>query len=458
MKDRSPGRGTAGTGQHDAGGALNRAMAARAVLAVIDQGATLDAALATADTAGRDDRDRAHTKALAFGAVRWHLRHQAILAELLNRPLRNRDRILEALLSVGLFQLGDPEQPDYAAVSTTVEAARLLGQERAVGLVNAALRRYQREAPALLARVMESAEARYAHPAWLIRQVQHDWPEHWAEVLEANQRQPPLWLRVNSMRSSVGDYAARLQSELGIAAATLPGASQALRLETAVAAGKLPGFAEGLVTVQDAASQLAAGLLDPQPGMRVLDACAAPGGKSTHLLEHAGGDIELTALDVSTERLRLVEANLARLGLKAQLLAGDATTPERWWDGRPFDRILVDAPCSATGVIRRHPDIRFLRRASDVPPLAARQALLLDKLLPLLRPGGQLLYSTCSLLRAENDAVVGKFLGEHPDVRELPLPDTLPGAARSGGPGRQLLPGPADTDGFYYALMAIGSS
>jgi 16S rRNA (cytosine967-C5)-methyltransferase len=185
----------------------------------------------------------------------------------------------------------------------------------------------------------------------------------------------------------------------------------------------------------------------------VLDACAAPGGKSTHLLEYTGGEIELTALDVSAERLQLVASNLARLGLKAQLLAGDATAPETWWDGRLFDRILVDAPCSATGVIRRHPDIKFLRRATDIPALAARQAQMLDKLWPLLRPGGQLLYSTCSLFRAENSAVVSSFLDTHRDVRELPLPDELPGAAPGEGPGRQLMPGPADTDGFYYALM-----
>jgi 16S rRNA (cytosine967-C5)-methyltransferase len=442
-----------GNNRPDATGSLNRAMAARAVLAVIDAGATLEGALAAEHIAGMDDRDRAHVQALAFGAVRWHHRHQAILAELLNRPLRNRDRILEALLSVGLFQLSDPAQPDYAAVSATVDATRLLGQPHAAGLVNAALRRYQREAPLMLARTTESAEARYAHPAWLISMLQRDWPDCWAELLDANQQQPPLWLRVNRMRSSVSDYATRLRDELGIATTTLRGAPQALRLETAVATGKLPGFAAGHVTIQDAASQLAASLLDPQPGMRVLDACAAPGGKSTHLLEYAGGEIELTALDVSAERLLLVESNLTRLGLKAQLLTGDATAPESWWDGQLFDRILVDAPCSATGVIRRHPDIKFLRRATDMPALAARQIQMIEKLWPLLRPGGQLLYSTCSLFHAENAAVLRSFLEAHPDVRELPLPDELPGAAPARGPGCQLLPGPADTDGFYYALM-----
>jgi 16S rRNA (cytosine967-C5)-methyltransferase len=455
MKQRNPWQRSTGSSQADAAGSLNRAMAARAVLQVIEQGATLDAALLAEDLTGIEDRDRAHIQALAFGAIRWHHRHQAILAELLDRPLRNRDRILEALLSVGLFQLNDPEQPDYAAVSATVGATRLLGQPRASGLVNASLRRYQRESASILARVMASEEARYAHPAWLIRQLQQDWPGCWAELLDANQQQPPLWLRVNSMRSSLSDYAERLQTELGLAAATLPGAAHALKLETAVAASRLPGFAAGLVTVQDAASQLAARLLDPQPGMRVLDACAAPGGKSTHLLEHTAGDIELTALDVSPERLRLVESNLARLGMTAQLIAGDATRPEKWWDGRPFDRILVDAPCSATGVIRRHPDIKFLRRAADLPALAARQGLLLEKLWPLLRPGGQLLYSTCSLFRAENSAVVSEFLAAHTEVCELPLPDDLPGVVSSTDPGLQLLPGPADTDGFYYALMGL---
>lgn len=455
MKQRSPWQRSTGSNQSDATGSLNRAMAARAVLQVIEQGATLDAALAAEDMAGIEDRDRAHIQALAFGTVRWHHRHQAILAELLDRPLRNRDRILEALLSVGLYQLNDPEQPDYAAVSATVGATRLLGQSRAAGLVNAALRRYQREAASILARVMESEEARYAHPAWLIRQLQQDWPDCWAAVLEANQQQPPLWLRVNSMRGTVSDYAALLQAEPGLAAATLPGAAHALKLETAIATSRLPGFATGLVSVQDAASQLAARLLNPRPGMRVLDACAAPGGKSTHLLEYTAGAIELTALDISTERLRLVESNLQRLGLSAQLIAGDATAPEHWWDDRLFDRILIDAPCSATGVIRRHPDIKFLRRAADLPALAARQSLLIEKLLPLLRPGGQLLYSTCSLFRTENSAVVSSFLAAHPEVYELPLPDDLPGAAGNTDPGRQLLPGTADTDGFYYALMAF---
>jgi 16S rRNA (cytosine967-C5)-methyltransferase len=430
-------------------GALTRALAARAVAGVLARGQTLDAALETVlggsepGVRALPDRDRAHVRALAFGAIRSHHRHRALLKLLLNKPLQGEDRTLEALLSVGLFQLADPGQPDHAAVSATVAASRLLGQDRASGLVNAALRRYQREAPALLARLQENPAAWHSHPPWLLERLRTDWPAEWQAIVAANQQRPPLWLRVNRQRANAGEYARRVEAELGVAAVALPGFPDALRLESAVAVQRLPGFADGLVTVQDAASQLAAPLLAPEPGMRVLDACAAPGGKTTHLLELVAGRLDLTAVDVSAERLALVESNLRRLGLDATLLVGDATDPAAWWDGQPFDRILVDAPCTATGVIRRHPDIKLLRRADDVAGFVQRQRQLLKQLWPLLAPGGKLLYSTCSLLPAENQAVVAGFLAE--------------GAARlepqTPAPGLQLLPGDRDTDGFYYALM-----
>ena len=437
-------------------GALTRALAARIVAGVLARGQTLDAALDAVLIDGADgdpgvrqlsDRDRAQVHALAFGAVRGHHRHRALLNELLDRPLKGDDRLLEGLLSVGLFQLADPDQPDYAAVSATVAAARLLGQGQAAGLVNASLRRYQREAPRLLELLRADAGAWHSHPAWLLRQLQIDWPDQWQEIVAANQRHPPFWLRVNRNRTSVADYAARLTTELGIGVSLLPGAPDALKLDTAVPVQRLPGFAEGLVSVQDAASQLAAPLLAAEPGMRVLDACTAPGGKTTHLLECAGGNLDLLALDISAERLAQVGSNLQRLGQHATLVAGDATEPAGWWDGQPFDRILVDAPCTATGVIRRHPDIKLLRRAADVPGFASSQRLLLDRLWPLLRPGGILLYSTCSLLRAENQELVGDFLAAG-TARLLPA---------TPAPGLQLLPGDRDTDGFYYALMATGS-
>lgn len=433
-------------------GALTRALAARAVAGVLARGQTLDAALDAVLTGGADGdpghpelsaRDRAQVHALAFGAVRGHHRHQALLKELLDRPLKGDDRLLEGLLSVGLFQLTDPEQPDYAAVSATVAATRLLQHERAAGLVNASLRRYQREAPRLLERLRADAGAWYSHPEWLLRQLRIDWPDQWPAIVAANQQHPPLWLRVNRNRTSITDYASRLVAELGIGASVLPGVPDALKLDTAVPVNQLPGFAEGLVSVQDAGAQLAALLLAPVPGMRVLDACAAPGGKTGHLLELAGGDLELTALDISAERLAQVEGNLNRLGQRATLVVGDAADPANWWDGRPFDRILVDAPCTATGVIRRHPDIKLLRRAADVAGFSSRQHLLLAQLWPLLGTDGTLLYSTCSLLRAENQDLVAGFLAG--GMGRL-MPETPT-------PGLQLLPGDRDTDGFYYALM-----
>lgn len=426
-------------------GTLTRALAARAVAGVLDRGQTLDAALGSALAAGQElaDRDRAQVRALAFGAVRSHHRHRALLKLLLDRPLQGDDSVLEALLSVGLFQLADPEYPDHAAVSATVAATRLLGQERAAGLVNASLRRYQREAGPLLDRLQADPAAWYAHPAWLLDRLRADWPDCWQAIAAANQQHPPFWLRVNRNRTTVDSYAARLAAELGVGSAPLAGFPDALRLDAAVAVQRLPGFDSGLVTVQDAASQLAAPLLAPEAGMRVLDACAAPGGKTTHLLELAGGKLDLVAIDIAADRLTLVQDSLRRLGFAATLLAGDATEPASWWDGRPFDRILVDAPCTATGVIRRHPDIKLLRRPGDVAGFVGRQRLLLDRLWPLLAPGGRLLYSTCSLLRAENQDLVGSFLAAGTVRLEPETP----------APGRQLLPGDRDTDGFYYALM-----
>ncbi|MEO8445473.1 MAG: 16S rRNA (cytosine(967)-C(5))-methyltransferase RsmB [Gammaproteobacteria bacterium] len=447
-------------------GAQTRALAARAVAAVLARGQTLEAALdavlaeaSLLDGQPLPDRDRAQVQALAFGAVRGHHRHRALLARLLNRPLKGEDRTLEALLSVGLFQLADPEQPDHAAVSATVDACRLLGEHPAAGLVNATLRRYQREAPALLESLRADPAAWYSHPAWLLQLLRDDWPGDWQGIAEANQRRPPFWLRVNRLRTSVADYTARLAVELGVGATGLDGCPDALRLDAAVPVQRLPGFADGLVSVQDAASQYAAPLLAPEPGMRVLDACAAPGGKTTHLLEVANGSLDLTAIDIAPARLLLVESNLQRLGFRASLVSGDATNPAAWWDGRPYDRILIDAPCTATGVIRRHPDIKLLRRAADLPELTARQRLLLDRLWPLLAPGGRLLYSTCSLLRAENQALVAGFL-ETGAARLLPVtpePGSAPGPGSGpvsgAGSSLQLLPGGRDTDGFYYALM-----
>jgi 16S rRNA (cytosine967-C5)-methyltransferase len=434
-------------------GAAARGLAAQALARVLDEGVTLDAALAGIGRESVSAGDQAQAKALAYGAVRWHLRHRLVLKRLVARPLGETEPLVEALLSVGLFQLLDDRQPAYAAVSATVEAARWLQRPRAAGFVNATLRRFQRERAGLMADVMASEEGRSSHPPWLIRRIAADWPAQSASVLAANQAQPPLWLRVNAMKTTPAQYAAQLRADTGVEASPLAGFPVALRLAQPLPVARLSGFPEGLVSVQDAASQLAAAVLAPAPGSRVLDACAAPGGKATHLLEHAGGNLDLVALDEDPVRMLRVRENLQRLGLRAATPVGDARLADTWWNGKPFDCILLDAPCSGTGVIRRHPDIKLLRRETDIPALAARQGELLDRLWPLLKPGGRLVYATCSVLKAENHEVVAGFLGRRPDAAPV-APGTVPDFAQPGGHGDfQLLPGAADTDGLYYALM-----
>ena len=327
-----------------------------------------------------------------------------------------------------------------------------MGRKQLKPVVNALLRRYLRERDALLAAVDAGyGRPAWQHPAWFIAAVQHDWPDDWQSILEAGNRQPPMWLRVNLLHGSRPDWAERLPE----APANLPGGMPAaVQLAEALPVTELPGFSGGDCSVQDIASQAAAVLLDPAPGMRVLDACAAPGGKATHLLEHCPGIAELVALDIAAERLERVAENMQRLGLAATLVAGDVLEPDTWWDGRLFDAILLDAPCSATGVIRRHPDIRYLRQGADIEPFTARQLLMLRALWPMLRPGGRLLYSTCSVLRAENDGTVGRFLAETDSASVVDIRSASPPEPTvAGAHGVYWLPGRMDNDGFYYALM-----
>ena len=440
-------------------GADTRAAAANAVDRVLSGGRSLDSALLAALGEGFPDRDKSLVRALAYGALRWHHRHRLILNELLNRPLRSRDCILEALLSVGLFQLIDTRQPGYASVSSTVDATRKLQRPRAASLVNAALRRYQREQDTVLPKVLARDEGRYSHPQWLIDQLRADWGNLAQQILTYALVQPPMWLRVNTARADAATFIETLQSTLGIGATMLAGFPAAVCPARPMPVGELPGFADGAVSVQDAAAQLAAELLDATPGMRVLDACAAPGGKTGPLLERAGGRLAVVAVDIDAERNDMVARNLERLGYTAQIITADVQATGTWAGGisddAMFDRILVDAPCSATGVIRRHPDIKFLRRPKDIPALAARQGHILDALWLLLKPGGRLLYATCSVLRAENHEVVAEFLDRHPDATEIRSPQiVVPEIVTvEPGPGYQILPGPANTDGFYYALM-----
>jgi 16S rRNA (cytosine967-C5)-methyltransferase len=429
-------------------GAGARAAAARAVAAVVAQGRSLDEALAR--PAGlAEPADQALAAQLAYGTLRAWPRLERWVSLLLARPLPVREADVHALLAVGIYQLEDTRVPDHAAVAATVEAVRLLGSARHAGLLNACLRRWLRERATLKARVARLPEVIHAHPRWWLDALARDWPKDWETVVGAANQQAPMWVRVNRCRLERDQWLARFEAAGG-AATAWAAAPEALRLASPRAVKDLPGFAAGEVSVQDGAAQLAAGLLAPATGMRVLDACAAPGGKACHLLERYPG-IELTALDIAPLRLARIRENLDRLGLEARLIAGDACDPPSWWDGRPFERILLDAPCTGSGVVRRHPDIKLLRRAADIEGLAARQRALLASLWPLLAPGGRLLYATCSVFRAENAAVVAGFLKANPNARAVDLGE--PGWGRRAGPGRQILPGEAGVDGFYYACL-----
>ena len=433
------------------GGAKTRALAAEVVDAVVSDGRSLDAAIAE-----RESRvppaDRPLVRMLAYGVLRHHWQLQEWIAQLVSRPFRKRDSVINALLAVGLFQLTDTRVPDHAAVSQTVEAARALRRPKLAGVVNACLRRFQREDLAAVAPATE--EARWNHPGWLIERLRHDWPGDADAILEANNARAPMWLRANARRTTAAEYRERL-SAAGIEATLQEGVPDALRLAAPRPVDELPGFGDGDASVQDAAAQIAARWLMRGEPRRVLDACAAPGGKSGHLAELGGENFDLVAVDSDAERLERVRENHARLGLDATIVAGDASKPGEWWNGELFDAILLDAPCSATGVIRRHPDIKLLRREVDIEELSALQAKILDALWPTLAPGGRLLYVTCSVLAAENDGVVGDFLESRDDAEEgAVLPNyNIRDVMRAKACGYQVLPGTAGMDGFYYACL-----
>ena len=428
-----------------------RAAAARLVAGTLQDGRSLDEQLAHDTDEGSA---RGLKRSLAYGTLRWHFRLDAILQRLAERPPERMPPTLRALLEVGLFQLVSGETAAHAAVAETVNAARELGHARAAGFVNAVLRRCQREQADLLAAVDTDLAVRTAHPGWLVKQLRRERPAAVEAILAANNAHPPMWLRINQRRWSVAEAAAALEAA-GWQVQRHPLAPCALCIEPAADVRTLPGFAEGRLSVQDPAAQLAVELLAPRSGERILDACAAPGGKTCHILERVDGLCDLTALDVSDARLARVRESLDRLGLAADVRAGDAGRPADWWDGRPYDRILLDVPCSATGVIRRHPDIKLLRRAGDIQALVRRQADLLRTAWTLLVPGGTLLYTTCSVLRAENEGVVGAFLAATPEASDRTAVGTAGWPSRPGeaGPGYQVLPGEAGMDGFYYACL-----
>lgn len=439
-----------------------RAKAAKVVADVAERGRSLDVALINDANATRQERGL--LRSLCYDSIRWYIRLETLLERLLERPNQKLDPEIRSLAIVGLCQLLYTDIPAHAAVAETVAATRLLGQPRASGFINAILRRCQREQAQLLPAIDRELALRTAHPRWLVERLRQDWRERAAEILDANNQRPPFWIRVNRLRATAANYRAQLQAkEIGVAASLFE--DTALLLDKAMDVGDLPGFDEGLVSVQDAAAQLAAHLLEPRAGERILDACAAPGGKTGHLLELAPELAALTAVDVSPERLLRVTQNLQRLGLfrlgvAAQLIAGDAAEPASWWDGQAFNRILLDVPCSATGVIRRHPDIKLLRREDDIAALALRQSQLLRAVWPLLLPGGRLLYASCSALQAETTAVVAGFLADEPSARDATadrlksLPAFGTGAAADDLQiGFRIAAGAAGMDGFYYAVL-----
>lgn len=435
------------TSHTDSVGATVRADAARTLARVVFDGVSLRSAFDARAARSTDPRDRALLSATLFSSSRWWLRFDAVLSRLLERALPGKAREIHALLVIGIVQIEIMAMPEYAVVAACVDAARLLGQPRLAGLVNAVLRRYLRERGTLLADADHDPVSRHAHPRWMVERISSDWPRDAEAIFAANNREAPLTLRVNRRRSSRDDLIERLAA-VGVAAEAPAHLADGLVLSESTDVSRLPGFVEGCFSVQDGAAQQVADLLDVADGQRVLDACAAPGGKSAHILERA--DVELTALDTDAGRLPRLRENLDRLGLSASVLHGDASRPAGWWDGKPFDRILLDAPCSASGIIRRQPDIKLHRRAADIAPLSATQARLGAALWPMLAPGGKLLYATCSIFRAENETVLAAMLAAHADARVLPVAERH---GRAAGNGRQNLPGNKGMDGFYYALV-----
>lgn len=425
-------------------GAASRAAAARIVADVLDKGRSLSQALPQ-HTEKFESRDRAMVQSLCYGVLRDLPLLNAAVASFLSKPLKKDLVILHYLLLVGAYQLLYMRTSDHAAVSATVEATELLKKRRQKGLVNAVLRNLQRQRDTLLPKLEAQPDLRHGHPRWLAEAIQRAYPAQAHSIFTANNAQAPMWLRVNLQQTTPSAFAAALDDHDASLRDPSHEINATLKLQHAVDVRQLPGFAEGWFSVQDVAAQQAATLLAAQANERVLDCCAAPGGKTAHILELAP-EASVFALDVDEQRLQRVHENLSRLQLDATIVCGDAAQPNTWWDGKPFDRILLDAPCSATGVIRRHPDIKWLRRPSDIEQLVQTQKELLEALWPMLRPGGRLVYATCSVLPAENKEQVEAFVQRHADAIALP---TAPDGATSW----QRLPGEQDGDGFFYAIV-----
>ncbi len=430
-----------------------RSLAAHAVARILREGVTLDAALKDA-LAAANPQLAPSVRSLSYGAVRGYYRHEAILARLLSTPVKSLDFLVRALLSVALYELEDEKTPQYAVVDAAVQTAKATDAVRAAGLINAVLRRYLRERPGLDADIARNPATRHASPVWLADRLRADWPVRWTQLLAAGDAQAPMWLRVNGRRTTTEEYLDMLR-DAGIGARAEVRVPGAVLLDSPCDVYELPGFTTGMVSVQDLGAQCVAFPLALAAGQRVLDACAAPGGKTALIAERQPDLAALWAVDIDPQRLIRVRENLRRGELHAELVSGDAGSPEPWWDGTPFDRILLDAPCSALGVIRRHPDIRLRKSPSDIDKLPQLQARLLNSAWRMLKSGGRLVYATCTLTRSENRDLIGEFLRSTPDAAGVPAEswEGWPNFGEADEYGRQILPGEAGADGFYYAAL-----
>lgn len=420
-----------------------------AITEVLQNGRNLPDALEYHLSQLDDRRDRALAQAIAYGVIRQYLRLRGVLEHLMDKLPRKKDYDVFSALLIGLYQIIYMRIPDHAAVTETVSLVKRLRKSWARGMVNGVLRNFLRQQSELLSAIESTPASHYAHPDWLLDYLQSDWPDQWLEMVEANNMAAPMTLRVNQKNLTRDSYVQTLKQN-GINANLAAYTDNGLILEQPMDVAMLPGFSLGNVSVQDAAAQLAAPLLDPQPGDRVLDACAAPGGKTSHLLEYQTDISEIIALDIDSNRLEKISENLNRLKLNAQCLSGDASDLNSWWDGQPFNRILLDAPCSATGVIRRHPDIKLLRTNDDISHLLQAQQAILEALWQTLVSGGFLLYATCSILKEENTKQIESFLAQHADAIHHPI-DAQWGIEMPAG--RQILPGDNNMDGFFYARI-----
>ncbi|NBC98210.1 16S rRNA (cytosine(967)-C(5))-methyltransferase RsmB [Atlantibacter hermannii] len=419
-----------------------RSLAAQAVEQVVEKGQSLSNVLPPLQQKV-PEKDKALLQELCFGVLRTLSQLEWLIGKLMSRPMTGKQRTVHYLIMVGLYQLLYTRIPPHAALAETVEGAVVIKRPQLKGLINGVLREFQRQQETLLGE-FAAHDSRFLHPSWLVKRLRAAYPTQWEEILEANNQRPPMWLRVNRQHHSRDAWLALLE-ESGIQGFAHPAYPDAVRLETPTPVHALPGFEEGWVTVQDASAQGCLPLLSPQNGEEILDLCAAPGGKTTHILE-AAPQANVLAVDIDEQRLGRVYENLKRLGMKATVKQGDGRYPQQWAEDQQFDRILLDAPCSATGVIRRHPDIKWLRRDRDIPELAELQSQILDAVWPLLKPGGTLVYATCSVLPEENTQQVATFLKRTADAQ---LTDT----GTQDAPGIQNLPASTEGDGFFYAKL-----